>query len=1062
MKKKIISLLLVAVMILSIVPTYALPVFAAECEHVFTEETLPDDNSDFWDTHSHDDYYEGSNSFISAQVPAGCLKDGWRLEATDTTGFCMICGEFITENDKVTLPATGHDFSGTLIDEATCTEAARRECAHNNYEIKVEQDPITGLYSASYISTPCDVVDYSELEEDAALGHDPQEAVLENFINCEYDDDLEQVVSTNCTEKGTYDSVVYCDRCTAELSRDTLEVEARGHDWDAGRVTTDPTCEEEGVITYTCNYDETHTYTEPIDATGHGYQLVQAVDPTCEEDGHIAYYSCENCDKIFSDDQGTETTEAAIIVEALGHDYNVIDEQEPTCDVPGYKTYECSRCHKQYIEVEQALGHQVDWNIIYNADCENDGLKEGVCSVCHKTLREVIPATGHNYQMTQDSVLPGCETYGNIIWVCQNDASHTYREYREPTGHDWQLQHEEAATCIEGGYQEFVCKNDASHTYKEYVSDALGHLPKEAVIENLNNCEIDQSTGEVVSNTCREDGSYDLVVYCDRCNAELSRETVDVERLDHIEEDPVEENYVNLKLVNGLPVIDPITGEYQVINCNQAASYELVVYCERCGEELSRETVDIAAPGHNWQKQETKYPTCTEEGYNLYTCTRCGESFNEYLAPLGHRWERTEVADCIHGNKFICTREVIDPDTGVVILDGNDKPILCGETYEDDAYNYNLTFTVDSDIDKDEFGYIKYNDANRPAITKEDSNDTGDYKFEIPEEEIPEGADIYISSTGDFDIDYGSDDEGNLLTGHEYNIQYIPARCEYDAYYLVECVREDWDEERYCPEPDAETAENEIFLVVIPNSAIGHNWALRDAVYNAPTCIDHGYYRYTCKVCGDSYIVETNEPATGHEFVKTVKPASGAKAGLTIYTCSVCGEKYTTPIAKVKSATLSQTRFFYSGKNITPLVKVVDANGNVLTTAHYTVNYKNNKAIGTGVVVIKFRGNYTGTMTRYFNIIPKNVGLSNRSSSKGQIKFTWGIVGNCDGYQLQYSTNSNFKSAKTININNRDTCVQLFKNLKSGSTYYIRIRAFKIVNNTKVVGNWSACSIKCK
>ena len=1062
MKKKIISLLLVAVMILSIVPTYALPVFAAECEHVFTEETLPDDNSDFWDTHSHDDYYEGSNSFISAQVPAGCLKDGWRLEATDTTGFCMICGEFITENDKVTLPATGHDFSGTLIDEATCTEAARRECAHNNYEIKVEQDPITGLYSASYISIPCDVVDYSELEEDAALGHDPQEAVLENFINCEYDDDLEQVVSTNCTEKGTYDSVVYCDRCTAELSRDTLEVEARGHDWDAGRVTTDPTCEEEGVITYTCNYDETHTYTEPIDATGHGYQLVQAVDPTCEEDGHIAYYSCENCDKIFSDDQGTETTEAAITVEALGHDYNVIDEQEPTCDVPGYKTYECSRCHKQYIEVEQALGHQVDWNIIYNADCENDGLKEGVCSVCHKTLREVIPATGHNYQMTQDSVLPGCETYGNIIWVCQNDASHTYREYREPTGHDWQLQHEEAATCIEGGYQEFVCKNDASHTYKEYVSDALGHLPKEAVIENLNNCEIDQSTGEVVSNTCREDGSYDLVVYCDRCNAELSRETVDVERLDHIEEDPVEENYVNLKLVNGLPVIDPITGEYQVINCNQAASYELVVYCERCGEELSRETVDIAAPGHNWQKQETKYPTCTEEGYNLYTCTRCGESFNEYLAPLGHRWERTDVADCIHGNKFICTREVIDPDTGVVILDGNDKPILCGETYEDDAYNYNLTFTVDSDIDKDEFGYIKYNDANRPAITKEDSNDTGDYKFEIPEEEIPEGADIYISSTGDFDIDYGSDDEGNLLTGHEYNIQYIPARCEYDAYYLVECVREDWDEERYCPEPDAETAENEIFLVVIPNSAIGHNWALRDAVYNAPTCIDHGYYRYTCKVCGDSYIVETNEPATGHEFVKTVKPASGAKAGLTIYTCSVCGEKYTTPIAKVKSATLSQTRFFYSGKNITPLVKVVDANGNVLTTAHYTVNYKNNKAIGTGVVVIKFRGNYTGTMTRYFNIIPKNVGLSNRSSSKGQIKFTWGIVGNCDGYQLQYSTNSNFKSAKTININNRDTCVQLFKNLKSGSTYYIRIRAFKIVNNTKVVGNWSACSIKCK
>ena len=41
------------------------------------------------------------------------------------------------------------------------------------------------------------------------------------------------------------------------------------HSWDSGVITTPATCTEPGVMTYTCVYNATHTYTETIPAKGH-------------------------------------------------------------------------------------------------------------------------------------------------------------------------------------------------------------------------------------------------------------------------------------------------------------------------------------------------------------------------------------------------------------------------------------------------------------------------------------------------------------------------------------------------------------------------------------------------------------------------------------------------------------------------------------------------------------------------------------------------------------------------------------------------------------------------
>ena len=63
-------------------------------------------------------------------------------------------------------------------------------------------------------------------------------------------------------------------------------VETVPHNWDEGKVTTEPTCTESGVKTYTCQTCS-HTKTEEISATGHQNESVVIQAPTCSSMGQI-------------------------------------------------------------------------------------------------------------------------------------------------------------------------------------------------------------------------------------------------------------------------------------------------------------------------------------------------------------------------------------------------------------------------------------------------------------------------------------------------------------------------------------------------------------------------------------------------------------------------------------------------------------------------------------------------------------------------------------------------------------------------------------------------------
>ena len=58
---------------------------------------------------------------------------------------------------------------------------------------------------------------------------------------------IENATESTCEKGGSYDEVVYCTVCNKELSRTTVKTEAKGHKWNNGKVTTEPTYAEEGV-----------------------------------------------------------------------------------------------------------------------------------------------------------------------------------------------------------------------------------------------------------------------------------------------------------------------------------------------------------------------------------------------------------------------------------------------------------------------------------------------------------------------------------------------------------------------------------------------------------------------------------------------------------------------------------------------------------------------------------------------------------------------------------------------------------------------------------------------
>ena len=207
------------------------------------------------------------------------------------------------------------------------------------------------------------------------------------------------------------------------------------------------------------------------------------------------------------------------------------------------------------------------------------------------------------------------------------------------------------ASCSqEGSYDEVVycteCGEEISREQK--TIDKLAHTPGEAVQENVT--------------VTHDKTTYDEVVYCTECQAEISRTPVELPIITHtltfVPEVPATEqadgtkahytcsgcdklfsdaagtvevtaaDLVIQKLVHIHTPGEPVQENVVPASCTVDGSYDEVVYCTACQEEISRETKTIKAPGHELSLVAEVPATATKDGVKShYVCANCEKLF---------------------------------------------------------------------------------------------------------------------------------------------------------------------------------------------------------------------------------------------------------------------------------------------------------------------------------------------------------------------------------------------------------------------------------------------------
>ena len=228
-----------------------------------------------------------------------------------------------------------------------------------------------------------------------------------------------------------------------------------------------------------------------------------------------------------------------------------------------------------------------------------------------------------------------------------------------------------------------------------------------------------------------------------------------------------------------------------------------------------------------------------------------------------------------------------------------------------------------------------------------------------------------------------------------------------------------------------------------------------------PTCTAYGKTKYTCTQCGDSYTVANIKPK-GHSYKSQLTKATTAKDGQSYKKCSVCGAVTgKTVIAKASNIKLSKTAYTYNGKVQKPSVTVKNSKGKALKSTDYKIDYpKGMKNVGKYTVKVSLKGNYSGSKSMTYNINPKGTSVSKVTAAKKGFKVTWKKqTTQTTGYQVQYSTSSKFKSAKTVTISKNKTTSKSVSKLSAKKKYYVRVRTYKTVKvngkNVKLYSGWS-------
>lgn len=328
--------------------------------------------------------------------------------------------------------------------------------------------------------------------------------------------------------------------------------------------------------------------------------------------------NCKNCYKVdtASCTGGTATCTAKAVCEACGGEYGEKDPNNhalvhpdakaPTCTEPGWDAYDlCVRCGYT-TRKELPAQHDFVYHQAKSPTCKEIGFASVACWRCGYFKNLVLPALNHDLKQ-HAAKAPTCTDIGWDAYDRCIRCGYTTRK-ELPAQHDLKQHAAKAPTCTEKGWNAYeTCSRCDYTTYAELP--ALNH---------------DLVRHDAKAATCTEIGwnAYDTCKNCDYTT------------------------YAEVPALNHALV----QHDAQAPTCTEIG-WNAYKTCSRCDYTTYAEQ---PALNHDYQAV-TVEPTCETDGYTVFTCSRCKDSYTaDPTDKLGHQfgaWSPngtgSQSADCL-------------------------------------------------------------------------------------------------------------------------------------------------------------------------------------------------------------------------------------------------------------------------------------------------------------------------------------------------------------------------------------------------------------------------------
>ena len=385
------------------------------------------------------------------------------------------------------------------------------------------------------------------------------------------------------------------------------------------------------------------------------------------------------------------------------HSYTQTVLFEGNCTEPALSVFACSSCGNVYKQTGRANGHFFgEWSTTA-ATCTQDGAETRTCSLCGETQSNVLSATGHQYN---EVIIDGtCFECSRIVYTCSN-CSDSYTVYPDEVmspwmealpddidpitietktqyrysdldvilsdqkeldgyfciGEIWQISNTETLEYVKQWPSGF----DSNHAlYTQYAQEPITEnentTSKTSIVD-------DSATGYLYYHWCYSNSYFSQAT--PNAQYTIFHAYYSTTKPDSFRVDTSDMSYCtaheSCKNTDWFFVVEVNTQEiiheqkmYQQGQWQAYSDWSDSPVVDSDTRQIETRVLyrypDTGIVGHDYIVSETS-PTCTVAGAKIYTCSVCGDSYQEELPAYGHNYVTTQTSpSCTEAGTCVCT-----------------------------------------------------------------------------------------------------------------------------------------------------------------------------------------------------------------------------------------------------------------------------------------------------------------------------------------------------------------------------------------------------------------------